>query len=249
MGLISNIASTLSGIRGRTKSTTLKQKLEILQEPQQNLLLEQDVTPHPASNALRSAAIESRLWFLLQREMVNPRAWPSRNPDILNLAKARCVQDVTSQMLDDSTIDEDVELIDWFPESQETLIDDDFNMEDDLLDTEGDTEAPEWDEDLFANENFLVDDTFADQEMSGNMSWVALDTNPKESAAQMELVNLRSEGINEVRSTPKTIIDRTNPCSAEDPSHDDLDMGKSDIHYRRDQRDSLAHDEHWAAKD
>ena len=109
-----------------------------------------------------------RLWLLLQHRMINPRAWPCWNPDILKKSTLTSLQRQESHMLDDdlsdpvaqqSFHDDDPE---YLLDSQETLIDDRLYLSDDLFDDIGlmdgqDSEALAKDI-AFADEDEILDE-------------------------------------------------------------------------------------------
>lgn len=108
-GLLPNIAHTMCGVYRRTRSRSIKYKLERLLERSHNgnVAHESTGSDDPQSNkALLPAAIQARLWCLMQQKLLNPQAWPKRNFHILSGPQPIRESELGSHMLDDVLLDQ-----------------------------------------------------------------------------------------------------------------------------------------------
>ena len=163
-------------IHRQTRSNSLKQKLEALQKPSLRQYSRNDSTLSDQSNTdktLSLTEIQARLWSLLQQAMLDPRAWPRWNANILDTSTLPSRGDFASRMLDEDPHAPRSEP-ESFSNGPENVFDDldmafedDFNFPNDLMINEGQM----LDTSLDTGADIAIEDDGVDEDLF----WAALD--------------------------------------------------------------------------
>jgi len=141
--------------------------MERLSKTVPNGTWEHDITRPDDSQSNRAAlaaAIQARLWCLMQHKLLDPQAWPRRLFEILSGPQRTCERDIGSHMLDDPLIDQDTETfpnhedVHSLSESQYTSMEGGYGVGDHTFDEPDGTGGQYWDNDPFTNGNPPVED-------------------------------------------------------------------------------------------
>ena len=234
----------------RTKSSSLKQKLEILRQPFS------DTNPRCGLTHINEWTtnetspldeIQARLWSLLQKAMVDPRAWPRWNPSILDLSTLPCRSESSSYMLDDDPIDlesgpgslsNDPE---YASNDPDTLLDDVFDFDDSLFNEENDM----YNISSVTEGVLLVEDDFIEEDLF----WAALDVDQaldeealcKDSPDSEELLE---QGLSAFKDKPE----ETEESSYQNLPKDDWSMSRVDFYSNRLSAEAANPHEPWDRK-
>lgn len=104
----------MCGVYRRTGSRNLNRKIDRLLEtfPDGNLAHGSTRSNDPQSNkASLPAAIQARLWYLMQHNLLNLQAWPKRKTEILSGPQTTCERELGSYMLDALLPDQNTETV------------------------------------------------------------------------------------------------------------------------------------------